>query len=127
MPRLDEQPEPLAADKPAPKDDPETDDPKLKTTDAWKDILFPKSGSGAPAGEAWKHGAASALHGWELHKLHTGKPLKLDEATYKAAIEASTKMVPASHTDTGKAIDNAYTYVPHQAALSPAMQKGGEK
>jgi hypothetical protein len=65
---------------------------------------------------AWQHNAAGALHGWSLHAYHTGKPLLLTVADYKAALKAAEG--PALKD--GKVIDpKAEPYVPHKPAMSP--------
>lgn len=93
-------------------------DPSLKTPDEWQKTLFPASERGAPHPEAWKHGAAAALHGWELHAYHTGQPMRLSEADYRAALEAAVTFQPVP----GK--EGAFTYLPHAPALGePLRQK----
>ncbi len=38
---------------------------------------------------AWKHNAASQLHGWAEHKHHMGCVIKLTKADYLSAIESA--------------------------------------
>jgi len=58
-------------------------------------------------GDAWKHAAARALHGWAEHAHHTGAPMELSAEDYAAALEAAC--------NPGK----SGSYEPHPAALSP--------
>ncbi len=89
--------------------------------------------SGASAGRrgrvarcSWQHEAASQLHGWREHALHTADPLLFPRADYLAALKAATepfcaKVCPKTQAlkDTPENQDRHGTYVPHRAALSP--------
>ena len=55
---------------------------------------------------AWKHAAASALHGWKEHAHHENRPMELSAEDYAAALKAV------------EAPNAQGEYVPHPAALS---------
>jgi hypothetical protein len=59
-----------------------------------------------PKPEAWKHAAASALHGWAEHAHHEGKPMEIASADYDAALKAIEAPGPSGE------------YEPHKPALS---------
>jgi hypothetical protein len=84
----------------------------LRAPDDWEKTFFPASELGQPARDAWKHAAASALHGWAAHAYHQGEPLKLSKEDYEAALQAATTL---------KEQDGRPTYLPHPAALSPHL------
>ena len=63
-------------------------------------------GAAVEKGEAWKHAAAAALHGWAEHAHHEGKPMELEPEDYAAALKAA------------EAPNAEGEYVPHAPALS---------
>lgn len=84
-----------------------------QTPSAWQKARFPDSDRGRPHPDRFKHGAAAALHGWDLHAYHTGEELRLSEADYDAALTA--------------AMSTSHELVPHDAALSPVLREMNEK
>lgn len=81
--------------------------PPPKTTmtpDEWKELLFSITGEYTPQ-DAWKHGAAEALHDWKGHEHHQGAKIQLSREDYVAALEAATKT------------DDKGAYAPHDAAI----------
>ncbi len=79
-----------------------------------------------------QHMAAAALHGWDKHTHHEGKPIELSADDYKAALHAAynpvTRIVDKdgkpgavtdSHEAAAKGIPTVTDYEPHAAALSP--------
>ena len=105
--------------------EPEAPDPNLKTPAQWRDVIFPPGSGGRPHEDAWKHGAAGSLHGWELHRFHTGEDLKLSREDYEAALKAAFTLVPVSQNDKGL---TRATYKPHEPALAAQLkQKGGDQ
>lgn len=59
-----------------------------------------------PKPAAWKHAAASALHGWAEHAYHEGKPMELSVEDYDAALKAIEAPGPSGD------------YEPHKPAMS---------
>jgi hypothetical protein len=94
----------MAKDKPA---QDALDGGVLRTVDEWEAEFFPKSPRGRIHAEAWKHSAASALHGWTLHAHNNGAPLQLSRSDYEAALTAAMTLV-------------GHSYRPHAAALGKA-------
>lgn len=88
----------------------QTESSKL-SPDAWAAQLFPDGERGRPHAARYKHGAAAALHGWNLHEHHHGTPMQLSREDYELAIEAATTL--------GE--DGSLS--PHEAALSDALPR----
>jgi hypothetical protein len=76
------------------------------TVDQWATKMFPPTERGMPHRDAWKHGAAEALHGWKLHSHHANEPMRLSREDYLEAIEAAS------------AAQEDGSYQPHGPALS---------
>ena len=93
--------------------------PEKLPVSEWARKKFPPSRTGRTHHELYKHAAAAALHGWEEHAYHSGKPMTLSERDYDAALKAACELVPPA----GKAKDGEpplrHRYRPHAAALSP--------
>lgn len=101
-------------------DAPEPEEPKADgnlSPTAWRDLLFPVSERGEPHRDSWKHGAAAALHGWDLHRHHTGQEMQLSRADYDQALTAAMTMVAVEGQP------GAFSYVPHAAALSDSLKE----
>ena len=95
----------------------DTSAPRTATTatpSEWRKGLFPASESGRPHAESYKHQAAAALHGWDLHRYHTGEEMQLSRADYEAAIRAANEL-----KDGG--------YAPHEAALSEHLKQRADE
>jgi hypothetical protein len=84
----------------------------------------------------WQHSAASALHGWDLHAHHEGKPIQISLDDYKAALLAASNPVTRalakdgaagepidSHEAAAKGVPVATDYEPHKPALSQHKDK----
>lgn len=101
-------------------DAPRQDEPEADgkaTPNEWRGAMFPVSERGVPHHDSWQHGAAAALHGWDLHRHHTGTEMRLSRQDYESALKAATTMV---------AVDDkpgAFIYQPHEAALSEVLKK----
>jgi len=68
-----------------------------RSPEQWAAELFPRGETGRVHRDRWKHSAAHALHGWELHEHHEGKPIQLTRADYDAAIAAACAPEPKPH------------------------------
>lgn len=71
------------------------------TADQWAEVYFPASATGRIHDERWKHAAASQLHGWGNHLIHTGSSVELTQADYEAALAAAsgTELIPHPAAD----------------------------
>lgn len=83
---------------------------ELRAPNEWADVLFPAGDNGRQHPARFKHGAAAALHGWDLHQYNTGEPMKLSRADYEAAIQAATVLD-----------ENTGAPVPHAPARSDTL------
>ena len=99
------------SERPTPKPQPKAE-PKRQPPEVWcHELRLFKAGRLSkdksimlsPAIPNWQHGAAAALHCWDLHEHHAGGPLLLTESDYLAALKAA----------------EGPSYKPHAAALSP--------
>jgi len=59
-----------------------------------------------PKGDAWKHAAAAAMHGWAEHAHHAGAAFRCSSEDYAAALKAA------------EAPGKSGRYEPHKPALS---------
>ena len=99
----------LAVTFPDPADAPAPSSGPTATPTDWSRARFPEGERGRPHPQLYRHGAAAALHGWDLHRYHTGAELQLGEADYDAALLA---------VDPKDGV-----IAPHEGALSPVLKE----
>jgi len=94
----------------------EHDDGK-RTPEDWARELFPTGDRGFQHRDAYKHGAASALHQWDAFAYHTGQPLRLSREDYEAALKAATTLEQVERTREDGETETVPDYKPHAAAV----------
>ena len=65
-------------------------DTVTRTTEQWAESYFPTSDKGRLHPHAWRHAAASQLHGWGAYRQRTGKSVQLTADAYEKACAAAS-------------------------------------